>query len=98
MGARAVAVEGQKPRILVVGAGALGSLLATRLAAAGEDVAVAVRDDADAAALRASGLHVTGMGGDASWANPIVAPLWAYEACPQLLQGAVATASIHLAL
>ena len=84
MGARAVAVEGQKPRILVAGVGALGGLLATRLAAAGEDVAVAVRDNADAAALGASGLHVTGMGGDTSWANPTVAPLRAYEASPQL--------------
>lgn len=50
---------------LIVGIGAVGGVIATRLAAAGVPMSLATRDEQSAAALRASGLHVTGVGGDA---------------------------------
>lgn len=50
-------------RALIVGAGALGGLIAARLAAAGRPVAVAARDDTAAARLRTEGMRVSGVGG-----------------------------------
>jgi 2-dehydropantoate 2-reductase len=69
-------------RTLVVGAGALGGLVAARLAAAGAPVSLATRDDATAARLRAAGLRVSGVGGAAAVDAPQVAPLdrWRGEA------------------
>jgi 2-dehydropantoate 2-reductase len=66
-------------RTLIVGAGALGGLFATRLLASGAEVALATRSADAAAQLRASGLRVTGVGGAASVHAPEVAPLDAYR-------------------
>ena len=52
-----------KPKIAVVGAGAIGSLLAAIWTRAGEDVTLVVRP-ARVEALRASGLHASGLCGD----------------------------------
>jgi 2-dehydropantoate 2-reductase len=65
-------------RTLVVGAGALGGVVATRLRAAGVPVALATRDAASAERLRASGLRVSGVGGAASADDVEVAPLVAW--------------------
>jgi 2-dehydropantoate 2-reductase len=65
-------------RTLIVGIGALGGLIAARLRASGVPVSLATRDAASAAALRASGLRVTGVGGDLSVGVAEVAPLDAY--------------------
>jgi 2-dehydropantoate 2-reductase len=66
-------------RSLIVGVGALGGVIATRLIAAGAAVALATRDATSAAALRQRGLHVTGVGGPASVSAQHVAPLDDYE-------------------
>lgn len=50
-------------RTLIVGAGALGGLIAARLAAAGREVALATRTEDDAAHLAAHGLIADGVGG-----------------------------------
>jgi len=50
-------------KTLIVGAGALGGLIAARLTAAGVPVCLATRDAGSAAGLRASGLRVSGVGG-----------------------------------
>jgi 2-dehydropantoate 2-reductase len=65
-------------RTLIVGIGALGALIAGRLRASGAPVSLATRDAASAAALRASGLRVTGVGGELSVDVDVVAPLEAY--------------------
>ncbi len=65
-------------RTLVIGVGALGGLIAARLAAAGERVRLATRDEATAARLRASGLAVSGVGGPITVGAPEVAALDAY--------------------
>jgi len=62
-------------RTLLVGVGAVGGVVATRLRAAGVPVVLAARDAASAERLRASGLHVSGVGGPASAAAGDVAPL-----------------------
>jgi 2-dehydropantoate 2-reductase len=67
-------------RTLIVGVGALGGLIAARLRAAGSDVRLATRDADSAAALKAAGLRVTGVGGDVSVAAVDVAPVDAYPA------------------
>ncbi len=53
-------------RILIVGLGALGGVIATRLTAAGVPVHLAVRSAEAAHRLKVAGLRVTGAGGDAS--------------------------------
>ncbi len=69
-------------RTLIVGAGALGGMIATRLRAAGVDVSLAVRNRESAEALKRSGLQVSGIGGPAAVASidVAVAPLEAYSA------------------
>jgi 2-dehydropantoate 2-reductase len=67
------------PRTLVVGAGALGGLIATRLAANGTPVWLSVREEAQARTLTAGGLSVTGVGGDAFFEAPPAATLADYE-------------------
>ncbi len=66
-------------RTLVIGAGALGGLIAARLRASGAAVSLATRDDASAAALRASGLRVGGVGGPVAVEIADVAPTEAYR-------------------
>lgn len=62
-------------RTLIVGIGALGGLIAARSQAAGAPVSLAARDAESAARLKASGLRVTGVGGEA-FAHPVeVAPV-----------------------
>ncbi len=51
-------------RLLIVGIGALGGIIGARLLARGISVGLAARDVSSAAALRAAGLHVTGIGGE----------------------------------
>lgn len=53
-------------RTLIVGVGALGGVVGARLRATGSPVWLATRDAESAAALRTSGLRVTGVGGAAS--------------------------------
>jgi 2-dehydropantoate 2-reductase len=53
-------------RILIVGVGALGGTIATRALSAGMHVQLATRDAQSANSLRASGLRVSGIGGEAS--------------------------------
>jgi 2-dehydropantoate 2-reductase len=65
-------------RILIVGLGALGGVIATRLQAAGISVHLAVRSAESAVRLQAAGLRVTGAGGEASANAAVVAPLEAY--------------------
>ena len=66
-------------RTLVVGAGALGGLIAARLRASRAPVSIATRDEASAAALRASGLRVGGVGGSVTVEAGEVAPTAAYR-------------------
>jgi 2-dehydropantoate 2-reductase len=65
-------------RILVVGAGALGGVIAARLRASGRAVWLATRDAQQAARLKASGLRVSGVGGEVSVAMAEIAPVDAY--------------------
>jgi len=62
-------------RTLIVGIGALGGIIGGRLLAAGSPVFLATRDAESAGRLRASGLRVTGIGGDASGSATHVAAL-----------------------
>jgi 2-dehydropantoate 2-reductase len=62
-------------KTLVVGIGALGGIIAARLLATGSSVALATRNAASAAALKAAGLHVTGIGGSTSVTPEKIAPL-----------------------
>jgi 2-dehydropantoate 2-reductase len=64
--------------MLIVGLGALGGVIATRLQAAGIPVHLAVRSAESAGRLKAAGLRVTGAGGEASAAAAAVAPLEDY--------------------
>jgi 2-dehydropantoate 2-reductase len=66
-------------RTLVVGAGALGGLITARLLGAGIPVCLATRSAQAAEALRASGLRVSGVGGDLQVPAPQVAPLEAWS-------------------
>ncbi|MCO5167962.1 MAG: 2-dehydropantoate 2-reductase [Planctomycetes bacterium] len=65
-------------KTLIVGAGALGGLIAARLVAAGGPVWLAVRTPEAAAALRTTGLQATGVGGAVRVAAPPAAPVDAY--------------------
>lgn len=65
-------------RILVVGVGALGGVIAARLRASGRTVWLATRDVQQAARLRATGLRVSGVGGAVSVELDEIAPLDAY--------------------
>ena len=65
-------------RTLIVGVGALGGLIAARLRATGSPVSLATRDGESAAALKTSGLRLTGVGGAVSVDVPEVAPVDAY--------------------
>ena len=67
-------------RTLVVGIGALGGLIAARLRASGSPVWLATRNAESAAALKASGLRVTGVGGSLSVPAAEVAPVDEYSA------------------
>jgi 2-dehydropantoate 2-reductase len=67
-------------RALIVGVGALGGLIAARLGAAGVPAWLATRNAASAAALRASGLRLRGVGGEAAIPATHVAPLDEYLA------------------
>jgi 2-dehydropantoate 2-reductase len=51
-------------KTLIVGAGALGGIIGARLLAAGTSVSLATRNSASAEEIKATGLHVTGSGGD----------------------------------
>lgn len=62
-------------RTLIVGAGALGGLIAARMRAAQIPVSLATRDETSARTLRASGLRVSGVGGSFSVEIPDVASL-----------------------
>lgn len=62
-------------KTLIVGMGALGGVIAARLFAAGGSAALATRDSASADALKKSGLHVSGIGGQARATPQRIAPL-----------------------
>jgi 2-dehydropantoate 2-reductase len=62
-------------KTLIVGMGALGGVIAARLLAAGGSAWLATRDRASAEALKSSGLHVTGIGGEARAMPQHIAPL-----------------------
>jgi len=66
-------------RTLIVGVGALGGLVATRLRASGSSVWLATRNAESAAKLKASGLRVTGVGGALSVEVAEVAPVDEYR-------------------
>jgi 2-dehydropantoate 2-reductase len=53
-------------KTLIVGAGALGGIIGARLLAAGASVSLATQNATSAEELKASGLRVTGIGGDLS--------------------------------
>ena len=65
-------------RILIVGIGALGGMIATRALRAGVEVCLATRTEASAKILRC-GLKVSGVGGEASAVPPRVAVIEDYE-------------------
>jgi 2-dehydropantoate 2-reductase len=66
-------------KILVVGAGALGGIIAARLRASGRPVWIATKDAQSATRLKATGLHVSGVGGAVSVEVAEIAPLDAYR-------------------
>jgi ketopantoate reductase len=51
-------------KTLLVGAGALSGIIGARLLAAGASVSLATRNAKSAEEIKASGLRVTGIGGD----------------------------------
>ena len=67
-------------KTLIVGAGALGGIIGARLLAVGASVSLATRNATSAEAISASGLRVTGIGGDLSIEAGEVAPLAEYSA------------------
>lgn len=73
-------MDSQTPaKILVVGAGALGGVIAARLRASRHAVWIATKDAQAAARLKATGLHVSGVGGAVSVEMAEIAPLDAYR-------------------
>src|SRR5689334_12134844 len=66
-------------RTLVVGAGALGGIVAARLRASGAPVSIATRDEATAARLRSAGLRVSGVGGAVTAAVEEAGPVDGYR-------------------
>jgi 2-dehydropantoate 2-reductase len=66
-------------KTLVVGAGALGGIIGARLLAGGATVSLAPRIATAAEEIKASGLRVTGIGGDLSTEAGEVAPLAEYS-------------------
>jgi len=66
-------------KTLIVGAGALGGIIGARLLAAGGDVSLATRNAKAAEEIKASGLRVTGVGGDLSTEARDVARLVDYS-------------------
>ena len=66
-------------RTLIVGVGAIGGVIAGRMAASGRPVFLATRNSESAAALSRSGVCVTGIGGEVSVPAANVAPLGAYR-------------------
>jgi 2-dehydropantoate 2-reductase len=66
-------------KTLIVGAGALGGIIGARLLAAGAFVSLATRNSTSAEEIKASGLRVTGSGGDLSIEAGEVAPLAKYS-------------------
>ncbi|HZX64468.1 MAG TPA: 2-dehydropantoate 2-reductase N-terminal domain-containing protein, partial [Myxococcales bacterium] len=72
------AVSHPEMRTLIVGLGALGGTIATRAIAAGIPVWLATRDEASARKLRAKGLHVSGVGGEAAATSARIAPIESY--------------------
>jgi D-arabinose 1-dehydrogenase-like Zn-dependent alcohol dehydrogenase len=66
-------------KTLVVGAGALGGIIGARLLAVGASVSLATRNATSAEEIKASGLRVTGIGGDLSIETGEVAPLADYS-------------------
>jgi 2-dehydropantoate 2-reductase len=67
--------ERRAMKTLIVGMGALGGVIATRLFAAGGSASLATRDRASADALKASGLRVSGVGGEATAKPTQIAPV-----------------------
>src|ERR1700730_1867382 len=67
-------------KTLIVGAGALGGIIGARLLAVGASVSLATRNATSAEEIKASGLRVTGIGGDLSIEAGEVAPLAEYSA------------------
>jgi 2-dehydropantoate 2-reductase len=82
-----------RPRILVVGAGALGLLLAARLARSGAAVTVAARTADQARTLRAQGIRVDD--GTSSWEVPVNAVPFP-DPCPPADWTVVAVKSYHV--
>jgi 2-dehydropantoate 2-reductase len=67
-------------KTLIVGAGALGGTIGARLLAVGASVSLATRNARSAKEIKASGLRVTGIGGDLSIEDAgEVAPLAEYS-------------------
>jgi 2-dehydropantoate 2-reductase len=66
-------------KTLIVGAGALGGIIGARLLAVDASVSLATRNATSAEEIKASGLHVTGIGGDLSIEAGEVAPLAEYS-------------------
>jgi 2-dehydropantoate 2-reductase len=66
-------------KTLIVGAGALGGIIGARLLAVGASVSLATRNSKSAEEIKASGLRVTGSGGDLSIEAGEVAPLTDYS-------------------
>jgi 2-dehydropantoate 2-reductase len=66
-------------KTLVVGAGALGGIIGARFLAVGASVSLATRNATSAEEIKASGLRVTGIGGDLSTEAGAVAPLVEYS-------------------
>jgi ketopantoate reductase len=66
-------------KTLIVGAGGLGGIIGARLLAVGASVSLATRNATSAEEIKASGLRVTGIGGDLSIETGEVAPLADYS-------------------
>src|SRR6202035_4276527 len=70
---------GRFMKTLIVGAGALGGIIGARLLAAGGAVSLATRNAKASEEIKASGLRVTGIGGDLSTEAGDVARLADYS-------------------
>ena len=66
-------------KTLIVGAGALGGIIGARLLAAGVSVSLATRNSTSAEEIKATGLRVTGSGGNLSIEAGEVGPLAEYS-------------------